>query len=88
MHGIARVNQDSAGGVILGGGQDFVFVEGTLWAVQGDAVAGHGDAPHDAPVMAEGSSFVRIDGLPACREGHLSSCGHPATGSTAMRLSE
>ena len=30
--------------------------------------------------MAEGSSWVTIDGIPICREGDLASCGHPATG--------
>jgi uncharacterized Zn-binding protein involved in type VI secretion len=88
MHGIARVNQDAAGGTILGGGQSFVTVEGALWAVKGDAVAGHGLAPHTAPVMAEGSPFVFINGIPACREGNLATCGHAASGSGAMRISE
>ena len=87
MPGISRVNQDTAGGTILGGGQDFVTVEGTRWAVKGDAIAGHGKAPHAAPVMAEGSPFVRINAIPVCREGHTATCGHPATGSGSMRIS-
>jgi uncharacterized Zn-binding protein involved in type VI secretion len=88
MHGIARINQDSAGGTILGALQDFVTVEGTLWAVKGDPVAAHGLPPHAAPVMAEGSSFIRINGIPVCREGHAASCGHAATGSAAMSISD
>jgi len=88
MHGISRLVQDSAGGRILGVLQDFVTVEGTLWAVKGDPVEGHGTSPHAAPIMAEGSTFVRINGIPACREGHLATCGHPASGSAAMRISE
>ena len=87
MPGIARVGIDSAGGTILGGGQFFVRVEGALWAVLGDAVAGHGIALHAGPVMAEGSPFVRINGIPVCRAGHAASCGHAATGSSVMRLS-
>ena len=86
MPGIARVNTDTAGGTILGGGQDFVRVEGQLWAVQGDAVAAHGIAPHAAPTMADGSPFLRINDIPACRAGHAATCGHAATGSTAMRI--
>ena len=86
MPGIARVGLDSAGGAILGGGQSFVRVQGALWAVLGDAVAGHGDAPHAAPTMAQGSSFVRINGKPVCRAGHAATCGHAATGSASMRL--
>lgn len=88
MHGIARINQDTAGGTLVGAQQDFVTVEGSLWAVLGDPVAGHGPAPHAAPVMAQGSSFVRINGIPVCREGHQASCGHAATGSASMRISE
>lgn len=88
MHGIARIGIDSAGGVIVGALQDFVTVEGALWSVLGDPVTPHGVSLHAGPVMAEGSPFVRINGIPVCREGHLANCGHPATGSTAMRISE
>ena len=89
MHGIARIVQDSAGGTIVGALQDFVTVEGTLWSVFGDPVAGHEPCgAHAGPCMAEGSSFIRINGIPVCREGHAASCGHPATGSVAMRISD
>lgn len=86
MPGIARISQDTAGGTILGGGQSFARVEGTLWAVLGDAVAPHGPGIHAGPVMAQGSAFVRINGIPACRAGHMASCGHGATGSAIMRI--
>lgn len=88
MRGITRVGVDSAGGIILGGGQDFVHVEGALWAVLGDAVAGHGEGEHASPFMVEGSSFITINGIPACIEGNLASCGHSATGSSGMFASE
>lgn len=88
MFGIARVTSDSAGGTQLGGGQDFCRIDGDLIVLLGDDVAGHGDAPHDAPVMAEGSSFVRINGIAVCRQGHLASCGDASTGSDYARLSE
>jgi len=88
MHGIARKGLDIAVGSQLNGGQGFVTVEGALWVLLGDPVQGHGLAPHDAPVMAQGSSFVRIHGTPVCREGHLASCGHASTGSVAMRISD
>ena len=86
IHGIARVGVDSAGGVQLGGGQHFVRVGGALVALEGDAVAGHGDPPHAGPVMAQGSPIVRIGGIPVCRAGHLATCGHPTTGAAWMRL--
>lgn len=88
MHGITRVNQDSAGGVIVGALQDFVTVEGTPWSVLGDAVAGHGPDAHGGPVMAQGSSFITINGIPVCRQGHQATCGHPATGSSSMKISD
>lgn len=87
MHGIARIQQDSAGGPIIGGGQTFVRVQGTFWAVLHDPVQGHGPAPHGGPIMAEASGFIRINGIPVCREGHKATCGHPTTGSPAMRIS-
>lgn len=88
MHGIARVGLDSAGGTQLGGGQDWVTADGALVVLKGDAVAGHGDGEHAGPVMAEGSPWVRIDGMPVCRQGHVASCGHPSTGSDWLRLSD
>jgi len=88
MPGIARVSLDSAGGAQLGGGQNFVTVEGAIWVLLGDPVQSHGLPPHDAPVMAQGSSFVRIGGVPVCRAGHLASCGHASTGSANMRISD
>jgi len=81
MPGVARVGIDTAGGVILGGGNSHVYCNGALVVVLGDAVAGHGVPPHSAPVMAEGSDTVFINGIPVCRAGHKASCGHPATGS-------
>lgn len=87
MPGIARKDIDSAGGIQLAGGQNFVRVEGHIVVLLGDPVQGHGPAPHAAPVMAEGSPFVRINGIPVCRAGHAASCGHVSTGSAAMRIS-
>jgi len=86
--GFARVGVDSAGGVQLGGGQDFVTVDGALIVVVGDPIAGHGLAPHDAPVMAEASSFVTINGTPACIQGNAATCGHVTTGSDFAGASE
>ena len=68
MPGIARVGVDSAGGIILGGGNHSVFVNGSLAAVKGDSVAGHGKSPHSAPVMVGSSNNV------FCEEWRLLSC--------------
>lgn len=82
MPGIARVGVDSAGGTILGGGQSTVYVNGSLAAVIGDAVAGHGLPPHAAPVMVGGSGDVFAEGIGVCREGDAASCGDTASGSS------
>lgn len=81
-HGIARKTLDSAGGVQLAGGQGFVTVDGQLVVLLGDPVTPHAPGPpHSAnPVMAQGSSFVSINAIPVCREGHLADCGHATTG--------
>lgn len=88
MFGIARVNSDSAGGTQLGGGQDFCRVDGDLIVLLGDDVAGHGPGAHAGPVMAEGSSFFRINDIPVCREGHAASCGDASTGSDFASISD
>lgn len=88
MHGIACKTLDTAGGVQLAGQQDFVFVEGHLVVLKGDPVQPHGSGEHGGPVMAEGSPFVFINGIPVCREGHLATCGHASTGSSIVFLSE
>ena len=82
MTGIARVGVDTAGGIILGDGQSTVYCNGSLIAVIGDRVTGHGRAPHSSPVMVQGSSTVFAGGIGVCREGDQASCGHSATGSS------
>lgn len=79
MSGVARVGIDAAGGVILGGRQNFVYCNGALVSVVGDAVAGHGPGVHAGPTMAQGSSSVFINGIPVCRQGDLATCGDAAT---------
>ncbi|MBY0559869.1 hypothetical protein [Hyphomicrobium sp.] len=86
MPGAARRSNDTAAGPQIGANQTFVYVEGELWMVLGDVNAAHGPAPHvpGPDLMVEGSSFVFIDGIPICREGHLAGCGHPTTGSSVV----
>ena len=80
MPGISLVGVDAAGGVINGGGQSVMTVDGAPVAVVGDAVAGHGKSPHAAPSMTSGSSVMTINGIPVCRAGDLASCGHATSG--------
>jgi uncharacterized Zn-binding protein involved in type VI secretion len=76
MPGIARVNQDSAGGLITGNLAPTVFVNGQPIAVKSAAVQPHGLGSHAGSVL-DGSSFVVFaNGIPICRVGDLASCGH------------
>ncbi|RYA23898.1 hypothetical protein CRU96_05685 [Malaciobacter halophilus] len=88
MSGICRVGVDSAGGVILGGGQNFVYANGALVAVDGDPVAPHGVAPHAAPVMIAGSKNVFINGIAVCNAGDLATCGHASSGSSNVNVGD
>jgi len=40
-----------------------------------DPVTPHGDSPHDAALMVGNSPSYRIDGIPACKQTDLASCG-------------
>lgn len=90
MHGVARRSVDVARGAQIGGNQNWVSVEHQLWMVLGDVNAPHGFPPHvpGGDNMAQGSSFISIDGIPVCREGHLAGCGHATTGSRFMFISD
>jgi len=81
-------SDDSAGGPLICGLQTKMKVRGKLVAVLGDPVTPH--APpvpkHTAPSMAQGTAKFRIQGIPACHEGHLADCGHAATGRPYFRI--
>jgi len=82
MPGISRVNVDTAGGLIVGGGQFSVFCNGFLVAVKGDTVLPHGPGPHSSAVMVGSSETVFAGGKKICRMGDAASCGDTATGSS------
>ena len=84
--GIAVKTLDSAGGTQLAGGQDFFKVEGQDVVLLSDPVQGHGLQPHASPVMAEASSWMSLDDVSVCQEGHKASCGHPSTGRSWFTL--
>jgi uncharacterized Zn-binding protein involved in type VI secretion len=90
MHGVARRNTDVARGAQIGANQTWITVEDELWMILGDVNQPHGVRPHvpGPDLMVQGSSWVTIDGIPVCREGHLAGCGHPTTGSQFMFLSD
>jgi len=84
MRGISRVGLDVAGSTIIGVLAPKVQVENVPIVCLGAPVAGHGRAPHSAPVMVTSSTKVFANGIPICRLGDLASCGHPATGSSKV----
>ena len=84
---VSLVGQDSAGGTIVGPGASNWTWNGKPISLQGDAVAGHGLPPHAAPVIANGSPWMTINGIPVTRAGSsMATCGHPATGSSDMYI--
>jgi uncharacterized Zn-binding protein involved in type VI secretion len=87
MPGVACVSVDSAGGVQLGAQAAKFKIRGNAVVVVGDKVAAHGVPPHSPqPVMAQGTSTFRVNGIPVCREGHTADCGHPTTGRSFFRI--
>ena len=81
MSSICRVNVDTAGGVILGGGNSTVYANGSLVSVDQDRVQGHGTGTHSNPVMIA-SSTVFIGGKMVCKAGNKATCGHSAVSSS------
>jgi uncharacterized Zn-binding protein involved in type VI secretion len=89
MPGAARQSVDFAAGAQIGVHQSFCYVEDRLWMVLGDVNAGHGFPPHSPPPpMVTASNVVFVNGIPACRAGHIAACGHPTTGSGVVFADE
>lgn len=90
MFGVARRSMDTAAGAQIGANQTLVTVQGMLWMVLGDVNTPHGFFPHvpGGDNMAQGSSFVSINGIPVCRQGHKAGCGHPTTGADWFKISD
>ncbi|HSN97270.1 MAG TPA: hypothetical protein VLS89_03195, partial [Candidatus Nanopelagicales bacterium] len=58
--GATRVGVDSAGGSITGPGAPRVLVNGAPFSLQGDSIAPHGPAPHQAPKTSNPSQNVFV----------------------------
>lgn len=80
MPGISVLGQNSAGAPIVGPGATTWTVNGSPISLLGDAVTGHGQPPHSAPSMVQGSSWMTIGGIPVVCAGCAASCGHTADG--------
>ena len=75
---------NDAGAVITSTKQTFMKVGGQPVATDGDPVAPHGLPPHASPVTANGSSKVKINGVPINRKEDADSCGHVRAGGSAQ----
>lgn len=89
MPSVSLVGESAAGGVITGPGAGAKLrVNGKPVSLLGDAVAGHGDAPHSGPVMVQASSKLRVGGVGVVLAGHVASCGHGANGNPKMTCNQ
>lgn len=86
----ARRGVDLASGVHFEGPNGFVTIEGQYWVTIGEINAPHGLDPHipASDAMVQGSSYIKIDGIPVCMQGHLAGCGCATTGSGVVELDQ
>lgn len=82
--GISRVNQDTAGGTIIGNLSPTVYVETKNIVVKGAQVQSHGTGAHASATMVGCSGSVYAGGIQVVRQGDAASCGDTATGSSAV----
>ncbi len=79
MPAIAR-DGDYCGGEEAGGAitatAETAMVNGLAPVRIGDPVEWHGEPPHAAATMVEGSETVFFEGIGVCRVGDAASCGH------------
>lgn len=88
MPRVAQITKSTAGGVILGpGASSKLRITGLAASLKGDLVSGHGESPHSSPSMVEGSTKLRVGGVPVVLAGHMASCGHTAGADSKMTCS-
>lgn len=83
---VSLVNVDTAGAAITGPGAPTWTWNGSKISLLGDSVSGHGDPPHNAPIIATASPWMSINGIPVTRVGSVATCGHGASGSSDMDI--
>ncbi len=72
---------DLAGGPVIAAAQQWMYLSNKLTTVITDRVKPHGDGVHLRASMAQGSPWMFLMGLNACRTGDLATCGHAIVGS-------
>lgn len=83
---VSLVGESQAGGTIIGPGKPTWRVMGKPISLLGDVVSPHGPGQHMAPVMVEGSTWMRLGGVPVVRTGNRASCDHVANGNPWMNI--
>ena len=86
MPGVTR-NGDTAGGTISSS-QSSVKANGINIATDGNKIASHGDAPHDAASITAGSRKVFIGGIAVVNSGDTATCGHTSNGSSNVIIGD
>ena len=89
MPNIQRVgDKNDAGAAILSTGQDSVFLDSVLVAVDGSPVENHGRGEHGHPKTIATTANVFINGIKIVVDGDKDTCGHTrVNGSSSTSLS-
>ena len=86
MPGVSRDNDTALGDLIAS--QSTVFANGQAIIIDGDAVAPHGDPPHNAATISAGSNNVFIGGTAVVNAGDSATCGHTSSGSGNVNVGD
>ena len=81
MPGVARVNVDACGGLVIEALVPSVIVNNAPISVTAAAVEDHGNFSHDAPKTDAASGNVFAGNKPVNRQGDACTCGHELSGS-------
>ena len=82
MPGVARVNVDNCGGLVIEALVPSVIVNNAPISVTAASVQGHGSGAHGGPKTQAASGNVFAGNKPVNRQGDACTCGDPLTGSS------
>ena len=82
MPGVARVNVDACGGLVIEALVPSVIVNNAPISVTAASVEGHGSGEHGGPKTQAASGNVFAGNKPVNRQGDECTCGDPLTGSS------
>ncbi|AEH03611.1 PAAR motif of membran proteins [Pseudomonas phage PhiPA3] len=88
MPAVGRIGIAVAGGTVLGPGALKLRIGGIVATQLGDQIRGHGNGSHNNARMVQGSTKLRVQGIPICKVGDAASCGHTLTDNSKMTVSQ